>query len=305
VCFLVCDVIVIYEYRYANPSPQVISRLETMLHVDISLLAFANTRLDNQINQLEDKGIDVKRDISLLQEVCSFLQNKCSSTSYTREEEDSSNEERRTRTRKSRHLLGQSQDEYSMRRRSGLLSHSESDDSDDRVPSSAGRRLLSDGDSHQIPMKTRRKFKALRNQHMSNTSLVSKYNPSPSSSRHGEQHQYEMGDEEGGRQRSAKQLVSSSSVTVDKITSSLSSSEQSSCWRHAADQRSYAQHLKALAHIPCNAKKYKNPVKFDELPEEIKKVATNCSYPASRKRKPMSSQGRPTGRLPRSPPPQQ
>lgn len=61
---------------------------------------------------------------------------------------------------------------------------------------------------------------------------------------------------------------------------SLTSSEQALCWRHAADQRSYAQHLRALAGVPCSRKLYHSP-DFNALPEEIKEVATNCSQESS------------------------
>ena len=50
----------------------------------------------------------------------------------------------------------------------------------------------------------------------------------------------------------------------------------SHCWRHLAEQRSWAQHLKALAGYPCNVKKYKDPTRFEGLPAEVKAVADLC-----------------------------
>ena len=51
------------------------------------------------------------------------------------------------------------------------------------------------------------------------------------------------------------------------------------CWRHAADQRSYSNHLKALAGIKCSSRKYKLPVDFDHLPAEIAASDAACMAP--------------------------
>lgn len=60
---------------------------------------------------------------------------------------------------------------------------------------------------------------------------------------------------------------------LESITTTISEA----CWRLLADQRTYAQHLKALRNITCSRLRYRNPVKYSELPPNIQHVANQCA----------------------------